>query len=133
MNTTVGLVVRGVVGAVVGGVVGLVVFDWLANQGLYALVLPGAALGLGCTLSLQKTSNLAGILCGLAAVPLGILCEWKALPFIADDSLSYFLANLHQLRTVTWIMIGIGAVFAYWIGKGRDDIAPRRPSDDPGS
>jgi len=128
MNTTVGLVLRGVAGAVLGGVVGGVVFVWLTRQGFYAAVLPGASLGLGCALLLNKPSNLAGILCALAAVPLGIFCEWKALPFNADDSLTFFLTNLHLLKKVTWIMIALGALFAYWLGKGRDDLVPQRPS-----
>jgi hypothetical protein len=122
MNTTVGLSVRGVIGALVGGAVGFIVFVWLARQGLYALVLPGAMVGLGCAVLLQRSSNLAGILCGLAAVPLCLFCQWKILPFRDDPSLAYFVTHLHELDrpTVTWIMVGISAAFAYWLGKGRD-------------
>ncbi len=128
MNTLVGLSLRCVVGAVVGGTVGFFVFDWLAGQGLYALVLPGAMLGLGCAVAMQRSSSLAGILCCLSAIPLGLFCEWKILPFARDPSLSYFVAHLPDLRPVTWIMVAIGAAFAFWFGKGRDDYAVQRPA-----
>ena len=38
----------GIVGAVAGGVAGYFVFFWIAQQGFYAIMLPGAAVGLGC-------------------------------------------------------------------------------------
>jgi hypothetical protein len=126
MNNVVGLTLRGLAGAVVGGIVGYVASVWLARQGLYALVLPGAMLGLGCAVLLQRSSNLAGILCGIAALPLGLLCEWRIKPFIADSSLAYFVTHLHQLTTVTWIMVVIGAVFAFWLGKGSDAYYSQR-------
>ncbi len=134
MNTTVGLSVRGVIGALVGGTVGFIVFVWLARQGLYALVLPGAMLGLGCAVAMRKSSSLAGILCCLAAVPLGLICEWEIRPFRDDPGLAYFLTHLHQLdaRNITLIMIAMGAAFAFWLGKGRDDYHVQRtaPSAD---
>jgi len=120
MNGPVGIVLRGTLGAIVGGVLGYFVFTWLASQGFYALAVPGALLGLGCAVLMQKNSNLAGILCGLAAVPLSILCEWRAFPFIADRSLGFFVTHLQDLRSMTWIMLILGAAFAYWLGKGRD-------------
>ncbi len=125
MNNMVGLTLRGLAGAAFGGTVGYAVSAWLATQGLYALVLPGALLGLGCATVMGKSSNLAGILCGIAALPLGLLCEWRINRFIVDDSLGYFVTHLHQLTTLTWIMIVLGAVFAYWLGKGRDVYMPR--------
>ena len=130
MNRWVGALLRGILGAAAGGIAGYVAFVWLAGHGLYALVLPGALLGLGCALGLQRSSNLAGILCGLAALPLGIFCEWRIAPFIADRSLAFFVTHLHQLSTVTWIMIVLGAVFAYWLGKG-SDIAGRQQAELP--
>ncbi|MGD0518381.1 MAG: hypothetical protein ABSA26_12670 [Thermoguttaceae bacterium] len=55
----------GLVGAVGGGMVGYFVFFLLAQQGLYALVLPSAAPGLGGGLLLRGKSNVFGIVCGL--------------------------------------------------------------------
>ena len=120
MNRVVGTWSRGVVGAAMGAVVGYAAFAWLASQGFYALVLPGAMLGLGCALLLRQNYPAAGILCGLAALPLGILCEWRAAPFLANRSLVYFLTHLHQLKPATWIMVLLGALFAFWLGKGSD-------------
>ncbi|MCE5268684.1 MAG: hypothetical protein LLG00_12440 [Planctomycetaceae bacterium] len=57
-------------------------------------------------------------MCALLAVPLGLLTEWKVEPFVADDSLGYFVRHLHELQPVTFVMIGLGVVFAYWIGRG---------------
>jgi hypothetical protein len=37
---------RGLVGAVVGGVTGYYAFGWALSQGYYAMVVPGALLGL---------------------------------------------------------------------------------------
>lgn len=120
MNNVVGATLRGLLGAIVGGVVGYFVFTWLAHQGFYALVLPGALLGLGCASLMRVDSSLAGVLCALVAVPLSLFCEWCAFPFVADRSLGYFVTHMHELRAMTWIMVVLGAVFAFWLGKGRD-------------
>ena len=53
-----------------------------------------------------------------------MLAKWKAFPFIADDSFVYFLTHLHQLKSVTLIMLVLGIVFAAWFGLGRPK-APR--------
>ena len=61
-------------------------------------------------------------------------CPWassangKPFPSTPMTGLTFFLANLHLLKKVTWIMIALGALFAYWLGKGRDDLVPQRPS-----
>ena len=120
MNERVEMVLRGLAGAAVGAAVGYFSVVWLSRQGLYAIILPGPLLGLGCALVLRRSSMVAGILCGLAAVPLGIFCEWRIAPFIVDGSLGYFLTHLDQLRPVTLILITLGAVFAFWLGKGDD-------------
>ncbi len=108
----------GLVGAVIGGTVGFFIFRWLlVSQGLYGLMIPGALVGLGCNrLSLHR-SNLRGIACAVGALGLGIFSEWKLRPFRTDDGFSYFLGHMTDLKTITVIMIGLGACFAYWIGK----------------
>jgi hypothetical protein len=113
------VLLRGVVGAVVGGAVGYFVFQWLARQGLYGMMIPGALLGLGAGLAARGRSITLGIVCAVAAVVLAAIAEWQMFPFVKDKSLSFFLAHLHQLRLSTLIMIGLGAVFAYWFGQGR--------------
>ncbi len=49
---------------------------------------------------------------------LGCFTEWRFAPFIADDSLTYFLTHLHNLKTLTLIMIVVGGLCGYWFGKG---------------
>lgn len=119
---------RGIVGAVIGGAVGYAGFFLLAQAGLYALILPGALVGLGCGLLIGGTSNTMGVICSLLALLLGIVIEWRFAPFVADDSFGYFVAHLHQLRTMTLVMIVLGAAFAYWFGRGRGPRPSASPS-----
>ncbi len=114
--------ILGVVGLVIGGAAGFFAFFWLVRQGFYAMVLPGALLGLGCGLLSRAKSELLGIICGLAALLLGLFIEWRFAPFAADDSLAYFIAHVHQLKGMTLLLIAVGGILAYWLGKGR----PRR-------
>jgi hypothetical protein len=53
----------------------------------------------------------------LAALGLAIFSEWKFRPFEADQSFSYLLSHLSSLTPVTLLMIGVGAVIAFWVGK----------------
>jgi hypothetical protein len=108
----------GILGGVLGGVVGYFVYLWLAGQGFYAPMVPGAMVGLGCGLLSRGRSVPLGVVCGLAALPVGLFAEWRVLPFVADDSLGYFVRHLHDLKPVTLIMIAIGAALAYWLGVG---------------
>ena len=120
MNKRVEMVLRGLAGAAVGATVGYFSVAWLLRYGLYAIMLPGALLGLGCGRLMGRSSMVAGILCGLAAVPLGIFCEWRNLPFKIDPSLGFFLTHLNDLSPATKVLIALGAVFAFWFGKGED-------------
>ena len=106
----------GLIGASVGGALGFYTFGWLVGQGFYGLMIPGALLGLGCSLLAQHSSSARGIVCGAAAVALGFFAEWWFRPFAADASLSYFVKNIKSLTPVTFLMIGVGAVIASWIG-----------------
>jgi hypothetical protein len=115
----------GLVGAIVGGVVGFYTFGWLLDHGFYGLMIPGAFLGLGCSLLSQHGSMVRGILCGLAGLGLAIFSEWYYGPFKADSSLSYFLTHITSLSPVTFLMIGVGALIAFWVGK---DAGFRRSS-----
>jgi hypothetical protein len=107
------------VGGIAGGALGYFAFFLVARQGLYALVLPGALLGLGCGYLSGLKSNLLGVICAFAALLLGLFTEWQFAPFVADDSLAFFSTHLHHLKTMTLVLIAIGAFFGYWFGKGR--------------
>jgi hypothetical protein len=119
----------GAVGAAIGGALGFYTFRWLINQGFYGLIVPGAFLGLGCSLLARHPSTIRGAVCAVAALVLGLYTEWCFFPFNADSSLSYFASHLSNLKPVTLLMIGLGAAIAYWIGKdaGFPGLAPRRP------
>ena len=64
------------IGAVAGGLVGYFGFLWIARQGFYALVLPGGLLGVGASLSANR-STAPCIVCGLLALALGVLAACR--------------------------------------------------------
>jgi hypothetical protein len=112
-------ILRGILGAIAGGTLGHFAFEWLTTQGFYSLVLPGALLGLGFGLASRFRSNTCGIFCAIAAVLLGFFSEWNSFPFLKDESFFYFLKHLNQLKPLTMIMIGLGALLSFWFGRGR--------------
>ena len=109
----------GIVGAVLGGVAGWFICGWLAQQGFYALALPGAAIGLGFSGLARRPMVAGGVFCAVAAILVGIAWEGFHRPFNADESFSYFLSHLQDLTPVTFLFIGLGGVFAFWFGRGR--------------
>ena len=124
------LIVPGLVAGVVGGVLGVFLFAWVWKQGFYALILPGALAGLACGLcSPWGDSNLRGALNGVIALFSGLVAEWRAYPFIADESFAYFLQHATKLRTLTLILLGIGTFIGFWWGRER--IGPKRRRPEP--
>src|SRR5580765_8557685 len=98
--TSIGL---GVLGAGLGGVAGYFAFGWLAHQGLYAVALPGALLGLGCGWLIKERCMPLSVGCGVVAFGLGIFSEWSYMPFIADGSFGYFVTHLQVLPPIKLI------------------------------
>ena len=119
-------IARGLAGAVIGGPAGYFLTVWLAKQNFYAMILPGALLGMGCgTLIARRSLPLAGF-CGVAALALGLVVEWKIHPFIADRSWSYFVQHLGKLQPATYLMLALGALGGFWFSLGgRDKGIPR--------
>lgn len=113
----------GIAGMVAGGVVGYFAFSWLLGFGMYAMLLPGALVGLGCGNLSRGYSIVLGCIAGVSALALGIFLEWTFLPFAADESLGFFLANLHQLTPITMLMIIGGAILGFVFGKGSPELA----------
>ncbi len=114
-------------GAIGGGVVGYVAFFLLTRFDVYALVLPGALLGVGGGALSGRLSNLIGIVCGLLALVAGVLTEWRFAPFRADPSLGFFITHLQNLDTLTLVSIPAGGLFGFWFGRGREGgVWPRR-------
>ena|SRR5438132_3494253 len=115
----------GVLGGLVGGVFGFVLFFWIIKQGFYALVLPGASVGLGCGLLARHRSTLRGVVCAVAALVLGFYTEWRFETFPEDDGFRYLVLHFYRLRPITLIMIGLGVALAYYLGKDAGFLAPR--------
>jgi hypothetical protein len=117
----------GLVGALGGAVVGYFTFFLLARLGYYALVLPGALLGIGCGALSGGKANVLGIVCGSLALLAGIFTEWRFAPFNKDHSFAYFITHVGDLGTVTLVSIAAGGLFGFWFGRGREGGAwPRR-------
>ena len=100
-------------GAAIGGALGYLLFGWLAGNGFYGLIIPGGLLGIGAAV-FKSRSLVIAIVCGLSALALGLFAEWHFFPFLADDSLTYFLAHCYQLNATTLIMIAIGGAIGFW-------------------
>ncbi len=112
------------IGAAVGGALGYFAFFWIIQQGYYALVLPGGLLGLGAGIGKCRHVLLA-VFCGLCALALGLFTQWCYAPFLADESLGYFLAHIPDLKPLTLIMIALGGLVGFWIPFGRIERGPR--------
>ena len=110
----------GLLGAVAGGVAGYYGFHWAVSNALYAMVLPGALVGLGFGLAARRGHWSYGVIAALLALGLSLFCEWSAFPFKANDSFLYFLTHVHDLKAWTWILILVGVIVAYSIGRGRN-------------
>src|SRR5271155_4503764 len=103
----------GLIGAIVGSVLGFYTFGWLLEHGFLGLMIPGALLGLGCSLLARHPSIVRGVFCGIAALGLSLFADWKFEPFNADDSLQFYLSHVMDLGPVRVLMIGIGSLIAY--------------------
>jgi hypothetical protein len=121
--------VLGLAGAAIGAVAGIVIVYWISRSGFYGMMIPGALLGLGCSMLAQHRSLARGIVCGVAAVLLGLFTEWYCFPFLADDSLKYFVAHLGDLKPLTLLMIGVGGLLGFWMGRDANPlfVASDRP------
>ncbi len=114
--------VPGLIGAAMGGVFGYFIYKWGLQQGLKAGVVPGALVGLGSGLVSNRPSRARGVICGVAALGLGIFAEWRNAPFRDDDSLGYFLSHMTLLPPLVLVMIALGGVLGWrW---GGDSFKP---------
>lgn len=112
----------GLIGASMGALAGYFLFKLLLGQNLYALALPGALIGIGCGVLSRIHSRTLGVVCAIAALALGIMLEWQHFPFLADDSLSFFVTHLHQLKGFTMVMLVLGVLGGFWFGTGRSRV-----------
>jgi len=110
--------ILGLVGAVAGGALGFYAFGWLLSHDIYAMVLPGSLVGIGCGLLARRSSWLRGLLCGLGGLALGLFCEWHYIPFVKDRSLEFFVTHMHKIPIISLIFIGLGGLVSAWFGRG---------------
>jgi hypothetical protein len=107
----------GVCGAAVGGLIGALGYRWMLEYGYHALVLPGALLGLGAGIGAGTVSMWRGIIAAAAALVFSLLVEWRFRPFVADESLNYFVGHLGSLSPPTMLMLAAGCLVAFWTGR----------------
>ena len=103
-----------------GGCVGYFAFFWVVRQGFYAIMLPPAMVGLGAGFLARRRSPLLAVICAVAGLGLGIFTEWKFFPFNVNDSFSYFITHLHELKSITLILIAVGTIMSYRLALGMD-------------
>jgi hypothetical protein len=106
--------VLGLVGAIAGGVLGFYTFRWLLGQGFYGLIIPGAFLGLGCSLLARHPSVVRGVFCGVAAFALSQFTDWYFT--VTDDPFWEFVRSGKTMTPVTMLMTAIATVVAFWLG-----------------
>jgi hypothetical protein len=106
--------------ACVGGLAGYFLFFWVTRQGFYGAMLPGCLLGIAAGLFPTRSIAVC-VACGLLALALGFFTEWRFAPFKQDQSLSFFVSHLHELRPITLIMIGLGGFIGFYgpLQRGR--------------
>ena len=109
------------IGAALGAALGFFVFGWLFRRGYYAMVLPGALVGIGCGLLSKRDSLVRGILCGLASFMFGLFVEWSFRPFENDESFIDFVKRIGDLDSpaITLGLIGLGGILSFFFGKSR--------------
>ena len=117
------------VGAAFGAVLGFFAFSWVLGQGYYGLIIPGGLVGLGAGISKNRSIPLA-VVCGVVALGAGLFTEWWHFSFLADSSFPYFLGHVYELKPVTLMMLGVGAVIGFYIPYARaEEFDKRRPVD----
>jgi hypothetical protein len=104
-----------VVGAIAGGILGFFAVGWLARQGLYSVLLPGAFVGIGSLLGKGCRGAAIPFLLGLLGVIAVYLAEWHYFPFVRDGSLGFFVKHLSSLKPFTHLLAVAGGLIAFWI------------------
>ncbi len=116
------VILKGLVGAILGGVIGYFLFVKLSEMGLYAFVLPGALIGIGCGWLAKSRSVILMVVCFLLAIAVATFGEWKSHWFVDDQGnnlgLVYFIQHIHESRNGFAIFaVGLNGIVAAWLSK----------------
>lgn len=111
---------RAILGAVVGAILGYLGFYMLWQLDLYAMVVPGALIGLGCGAQAGGKSAALGLVAGVFGLLFSLFIEWHFFPFSEDNSLGFFARNVMELPSNTKVFIAAGTFAAFWFGRGRE-------------
>ena len=119
--------ILGVVGGVGGGVIGFLICKWLSSQGFYAVVIPGSLVGMGFGYCARKRHVVFGCVSGILGLFAGLITQWKV--YSNEPSFWKLVGELKDYSAVTWIMLGLGTVFAVSFGTGRNSGSPPRQTE----
>lgn len=123
----------GLLGAGVGGALGYALFEWLSGRGFLAPFLPGVLVGLGSSALARHPSTSRGTACGLVAILIGLFVVWRNIRFsgLTHGSFLDFLTHLHAIPPLYPILVGLGGLIAFWLGRDHFGWGPaRRPATD---
>lgn len=106
-------------GAMAGAAFGVVI-AWIASRnGFYALIIIGVLAGFGANPLSHRGHWPIAILAACIALLVSLWTEWWLFPFVADDSLHYFIAHLGDLPAFRLMMHVVGAAVAGYIAYRR--------------
>ena len=111
-------VIRGLAGAALGGAAGYFLVGWLLRRGYYAPMLPGVLVGLGCGVFVERRNMPLAVLCGVAALALGVFTRWKQDASVYSTDFVQFVLHLDRLRTGTLVMLALGGLCGFWFALG---------------
>ena len=117
--------VLGTLGGLAGGAIGFFACQLLADQGLYAAVLPGALVGLGFAFAARKKHIAFGIISAILGLVAGLVTQWRV--YSNEPSFFKLVGELKDYSMVTWLVLGVGTVLAFSFGMGRDHLTINEP------
>jgi hypothetical protein len=115
--------IRSLLAGATAALLGYLVFMALRRQGYYAVALPGMLFGFVVGLTSGVRSFRLAIICGAVALAAGLAIEWNHGPRRPEETLADWMRSLAERRRPVLSLVGLGAVFAAWVGLGRPQYA----------
>jgi hypothetical protein len=120
----------GLIGAALGGVAGFYTYRWVLSYNLIGGMIPGAFLGLGCSLLARHPSVARGVVCGVAGLLLGFFTDWYT--NLTQQTFWEYLLDMKSINRVILLTIAIGTLIAFWLGKDAGMLGRSRLVASPG-